>query len=56
FPHAQDFAGTEFLVLDDDAAIPQHTIVVTPIPMDIPVPAGREVRFVSELETLAKFP
>ena len=46
----------EFLVLDDDAAIPQHTIVVTPIPMDIPVPAGREVRFVSELETLAKFP
>ncbi|WP_104656337.1 glycosyltransferase family 2 protein [Ralstonia insidiosa] len=55
-PHAQGFAGTEFLVLDDDAAIPHHTIVVTPIPMDIPVPAGREVRFVSELETLAKFP
>lgn len=56
FPHAQGFAGTEFLVLDDDAAIPHHTIVVTPIPMDIAVPAGREVHFVSELETLAKFP
>lgn len=56
FHHAHGFAGTEFLVLDDDAAIPHHTIVVTPIPMDIPVPAGREVRFVSELETLAKFP
>lgn len=56
FPHAQGFAGAEFLVLDDDAAIPHHTVVVTPIPMDIPVPAGREVHFVSELETLAKFP
>ncbi|MGM3277858.1 glycosyltransferase family 2 protein [Ralstonia sp. 24A2] len=56
FHHAQGFAGTEFLVLDDDAALPHHTIVVTPIPMDIPVPAGREVHFVSELETLAKFP
>ena len=54
--HAHGFADTEFLVLDDDAAIPHHTIVVTPIPMDIAVPAGREVRFVSELETLAKFP
>jgi glycosyltransferase involved in cell wall biosynthesis len=56
FHHAHGFADTEFLVLDDDDAIPHHTIVVTPIPMDIAVPAGREVRFVSELETLAKFP
>lgn len=56
FPHAQGFAATEFLVLDDDAAIPNHTVVVTPIPMDIPSPAGREVYFVSELETLTKFP
>jgi hypothetical protein len=43
-------------VLDDDAAIPPNTIVVTPIPMDIAPPADREVRFVSELETLTKFP
>ena len=56
FHHAHGFADTEFLVLDDDDAIPHHPIVVTPIPMDIAVPAGREVRFVSELETLAKFP
>ncbi|EFP67351.1 putative glycosyl transferase [Ralstonia pickettii] len=54
--HAHGFADTEFMVLDDDAAIPHHTVIVTPIPMDIAVPAGREVRFVSELETLAKFP
>lgn len=56
FPHAQDFAATEFLVLDDDDAIPHNTIVVTPIPLDIPSPAGHDIRFVSELETLAKFP
>nr|WP_311526923.1 glycosyltransferase family A protein [uncultured Ralstonia sp.] len=59
FHHAHGFAGTAFLVLDDDAPIPQHTIVVTPIPLDIAVPAGHDansVRFVSELETLAKFP
>lgn len=49
-------ANTEFIVLDDDTIIPHHTIIVTPVLVDITVFAGREVRFISKFEALARLP